>query len=170
MLFANTDVKGIMAELEERLLDECDYRKEAAYQVEFGRRFAGHPTIVVPRVHEELVSARVLVTTLHEGRSFYEWLASNPDDAVRMQATRTFYRFYLGSFYLDGLFNCDPHPGNYLFQDDGRIVFLDYGCCRRFPDERRRLWIAIAQATRRDDPVELEQAGRAIGFSASCPD
>lgn len=162
LLFVHTDVKSIMSELEERLLDECDYRKEAAYQREFGQRFAGHPTIVVPEVH--LDTARLLVTTLQPGRSFYEWLGSSPDAAARERAVRTFYRFYLGSFYLDGLFNCDPHPGNYLFQDDGRIVFLDYGCCRRFPDERRRAWINVALAVRADVDAEIERAGREIQF------
>jgi predicted unusual protein kinase regulating ubiquinone biosynthesis (AarF/ABC1/UbiB family) len=163
MLFVNTDVKGIMDELEERLLDECDYRKEAEYQRAFGQRFKGHPIIVVPEVHD-ISTQRVLVTTLHHGHSFYEWLATNPSAAERDRVTRAFYRFYLGSFYMDGLFNCDPHPGNYLFRDDGRIVFLDYGCCRRFNDERRRTWCTMAQAVRRDDPEEMDRVGRVIGF------
>jgi predicted unusual protein kinase regulating ubiquinone biosynthesis (AarF/ABC1/UbiB family) len=163
-LFVHTDVKAIVDELEERLLDECDYRKEADYQAVFAARFASHAHVVVPRVHREVSSQRVLVTTLERGRTFYEWLQAAPDAAARDRATRTFYRFYLGSFYLDGLFNCDPHPGNYLFRDDGRIVFLDYGCCRRFPDERRRAWISMAQAVRRDDPAEMDRAGRVVGF------
>jgi predicted unusual protein kinase regulating ubiquinone biosynthesis (AarF/ABC1/UbiB family) len=148
----------------ERLLDECDYRKEAAYQHAFGERLAGHPTIVVPKVHDDVSTSRVLVTTLEQGRSFYEWLGSSPDAAARDRVTRTFYRFYLGSFYLDGLFNCDPHPGNYLFRDDGKVVFLDYGCCRRFPEERRLAWIAMAKSVRGDNAEEMDRAGRAIGF------
>ena len=164
LLFVHTDVKGIMGELEERLIDECDYTKEADYQRSFRERFAGHPTIVVPEVHDALSSKRVLVTTLQPGRSFYEWIASNPDAATRKRATRAFYRFYLGSFYLDGVFNCDPHPGNYLFQDDGRVVFLDYGCCRRFTEERRQGWIALAKAVRGDVQSELDRQGRVMGF------
>ncbi|MGC4115162.1 MAG: AarF/UbiB family protein [Myxococcales bacterium] len=146
------------------MLDECDYRKEAQYQQTFHARFAGHPTIVVPRVFPEASSRRVLTTALEHGRTYHQWLAANPSREERDRAVRALYRFYLGSFYLDGLFNCDPHPGNYLFRDDGHIVFLDYGCCRPFPDDRRRAWIRMALATREDTPEGIEKAARAIGF------
>lgn len=163
-LFFRTDTAAILAELEARFMDECDYRKEAEYQEAYRARFAGHPWIVVPEVHPEFSGRHVLTTTWKAGRSFYEWLASDPSAEARARTTRLFYRFYLGSFYLDGLFNCDPHPGNYLFQDDGRIVFLDYGCSRRFPDERRRLWIQFCGAVPRDDAAEIRRLAIELGF------
>lgn len=164
ILLVRADVEGVLQELEERLLDECDYRKEADYQRTFHARFEGHPTIVVPEVFREASSRRVLTTALEHGRTYHQWLASNPSHEERHRAARALYRFYLGSFYLDGLFNCDPHPGNYLFRDDGKIVFLDYGCCRPFSDERRRAWIDMALATRADTPEGIEKAAREIGF------
>lgn len=164
MLAFSTDTQAIMAELEQRFLDECDYRKEAAYQLAYARRFEGHPVVVVPRVHEDLVSETVLVTDFHEGLGFYEWLERNPGEVQRQQAVRTFYRFYLGSFYMDGLFNCDPHPGNYLFREDGRIVFLDYGCCRRYASERIDAWVELCQVVCADDTEELERVATELGF------
>jgi predicted unusual protein kinase regulating ubiquinone biosynthesis (AarF/ABC1/UbiB family) len=165
-LFVKTDIKAIMAELEERLLDECNYLKEAEYQRAFRRRFEGHPAIVVPKVFEEVSTERVLVTELESGKTFYEWLKTNPSPEERRRVTRVFYRFYLGSFYLDGLFNCDPHPGNYLFRDDGKIVFLDYGCSRRFSEERRQIWIEMAKAVRKDEERSLHEIGVGVGFLA----
>lgn len=164
MFFFRTDMDGVMKELEERFLDECDYEKEAAYQESYGRRFAGHPFIVVPQVHRAFTTKRVLTTTLYRGGSFYEWLAQEPSAEARHRVTRLFYRFYIGSFYLDGLFNCDPHPGNYLFLDDGRVVFLDYGCSRRFPADRLEQWIALCRATFEDDRARLHALGVAMGF------
>ena len=163
-LFFRTDAAGILEELEQRLLDECNYLKEADYQDTFRQRFAGHPRIVVPEVHRAYCTRHVLTTTLYRGMNFYDWLARSPSAAEREVACRTFYRFYLGSFYIDGLFNCDPHPGNYIFLEDGRVVFLDYGCSRPFTQERREAWIACARAVRGDVPAELEQAGRRVGF------
>lgn len=164
LLFFRTDTDAIMAELEERFMDECDYRKEADYQEAYRRRFAGHPWIVVPEVHRAYSGRRVLTTGLKEGRTFYEWLAGDPSCEERARATRLFYRFYIGSFYMDGLFNCDPHPGNYLFQEDGKLVFLDYGCSRRFPEDRRLLWIEFCRAVYRDDEAELRRLAFEIGF------
>jgi predicted unusual protein kinase regulating ubiquinone biosynthesis (AarF/ABC1/UbiB family) len=164
MFFFRTDTTAIMQELEERFMDECDYRKEAEYQEAYRERLAGHPTIVVPEVHREFSGQRVLTTTLMHGKTFYEWLASNPSAEERYRVTATFYRFYIGSFYLDGLFNCDPHPGNYLFRDDGKIVFLDYGCSRRFPEERRRAWIRLCKTVFDDRRDQLRELAIEIGF------
>jgi predicted unusual protein kinase regulating ubiquinone biosynthesis (AarF/ABC1/UbiB family) len=164
MMFFRTDTKAIMAELEERFMDECDYTKEAAYQEAYRARFLGHPYIVVPRVHGELSGRRVLTTTLEDGKTFYQWLATDPSPEERARVTALFYRFYLGSFYMDGLFNCDPHPGNYLFRDDGRIVFLDYGCSRRYPEERRAKWIELCRCVYEDDLERLEALAVEIGF------
>lgn len=164
MLFFRTDTKAIMAELEERFMDECDYEKEAAYQEAYRARFAGHPTIVVPKVHRELSGRRVLTTTLQSGLSFYEWLAADPSADERKRVTATFYRFYIGSFYMDGLFNCDPHPGNYLFAEDGRIIFLDYGCSRSYPPDRRAKWIELCRTVFADDRDRLSQLAVEMGF------
>lgn len=164
-LFAfSTDTEAIMNELEQRFIDECDYQKEARYQIAYRRRFEGHPWIVVPRVHTELSSERVLVTDYHEGKGYYEWLDAKPSADERQRVVRSFYRFYLGSFYMDGLFNCDPHPGNYLFQDDGTIAFLDYGCCRFFRPERIRQWIELCKTVAEDDRARMEAAATELGF------
>lgn len=164
MFFFKTDTKAIMEELEQRFMDECDYRKEADYQEEYGRRFKDHPWIVVPEVHRQYSAQRVLTTTFKHGITFYEWLAKNPSEEERQRTTRLFYRFYLGSFYMDGLFNCDPHPGNYLFQADGKVVFLDYGCSRHFPNDRRLLWIDFCRAVFEDDEAAIATLAVKIGF------
>ena len=164
MMFVNVEMKALMQELETRFLDECDYRKEAEYQQAYRDRFDGHPYIVVPEVHTEWSTQRVLTTTFYEGRTFHEWLADEPDEEARQRVTQLFYRFYLGSLYIDGVFNCDPHPGNYLFLDDGRVVFLDYGCCRRFSRERLDQWIELNRAVYHDDPDRLHKIAVDVGF------
>lgn len=164
VFFFRTNTKAIMAELEERLLDECDYRKEADYQEHFHKLFAQHPVIVVPEVHREHSSRRVLTTTFFEGQTFYEWLEHNPSEDRRRSVMETFYRFYLGTLYLHGLFNCDPHPGNYLFLDDDRIVFLDYGCVREFPEERRWVWVEMCKVVAADDRPRIQALARQVGF------
>ena len=164
LFFFRTNVPAIMGEIESRLLDECDYRKEAAYQKAFAQRFDGHPHILVPEVHDDYSTKRVLTTSFYEGQTFYQWLESQPSAEERQRTARLFYRFYLGSFYMDGLFNCDPHPGNYLFQSNGKIVFLDYGCTRKYSSERRRLWINMCKSARADERELLEKTALEAGF------
>src|SRR5690606_26216767 len=90
----------------------------------------GHPTIHVPEVLAELSTGRVLTTELAEGVRFSEMLTWS--DEERNLAAETIYRFAFGSLYRLGVFNGDPHPGNYLFEPGGRVTFLDYGLVKHF--------------------------------------
>jgi len=164
LFFFRTNVSAIMKEIEERLLDECDYRKEASYQRAFRKRYQGHPFIVVPEVHLDYSSEKVLTTSFYRGLTFYQWLETSPSQAERNRVANVFYRFYMGSFYMDGLFNCDPHPGNYLFSEGGKIVFFDYGCVRPFPSERRKLWIEMCRAIHEDNEERICSVAKDIGF------
>ena len=58
-------------------------------------------------------------------------LAPTRSDDCRIVPVRI-YRFVFESIITNGVFNGDPHPGNYLFDDDGRVTFLDFGCVKYF--------------------------------------
>lgn len=124
------DVAELLTELRERVLEELDYRREAANQRLIGGYFAGHPTISVPAVVGELSSRRVLVSDLADGARFAEF-AGRPQ-RERDLAAETIYRFVFRSLYKIRAFNGDPHPGNYLFGSHGAVTFLDFGLVRHF--------------------------------------
>ncbi|HET9594401.1 MAG TPA: AarF/UbiB family protein [Anaeromyxobacteraceae bacterium] len=67
-------------------------------------------------------------------------------------------RFYLGSLFRHGLFNWDPHPGNYIVQPDGRIAMLDHGSTRELDGAFVRKLAALAQAVHADERPALERA------------
>ena len=78
---------------------------------------------------DELSAERVLTSERVYGRRFYDVL-------TEPQQTKDRYgeiinRFAHGSILSDGIFSGDPHPGNYIFMDDGRICFLDFGLVKR---------------------------------------
>src|SRR5690606_33246786 len=113
LLFQGMDPGPIVAELRERLLEEIDYGIEADNQRLFADYYRGHPHITVPEVVDELSTARVLTTELVDGARFDEVRSWSADE--RNLAAETIYRFVFGSIYRLGVFNGDPHPGNYLF-------------------------------------------------------
>ena len=124
------DVDALLTELRDRVLEELDYRREAASQQRFAAYYRGHPTIHVPSIISELSTRRVLTTELSDGARFAE-LASWPQ-RERDLAAETIYRFVFRSLYEIGAFNGDPHPGNYLFHRGGRVTFLDFGLVKHF--------------------------------------
>jgi predicted unusual protein kinase regulating ubiquinone biosynthesis (AarF/ABC1/UbiB family) len=150
------EVQSFHDEAREVFLAECDYEREARMQTRFRHRYADHPTIGIPEVFPERCSRRVLVTELVDAPGFEAFLDADPPQPVRDEIGRALFDFYVGSLFREGIFNADPHPGNYLFPDHERLVVLDHGCVRRFEpgfvDDLARL----SRAARHDDPDELE--------------
>jgi predicted unusual protein kinase regulating ubiquinone biosynthesis (AarF/ABC1/UbiB family) len=159
----NLDVKALVDELRARMADELDYRLEARFQQEFADYYAGHPFIHIPAVVPERSARRVLTTEWVDGRRWDDFLA-HTDQHAKNRAAEVLFRFAQGSIHRMGVFNGDPHPGNYRFHDDGRITFLDFGLVKRWaPGEFDRLDPVLDGILARD-PAQAVQATIDAGF------
>jgi predicted unusual protein kinase regulating ubiquinone biosynthesis (AarF/ABC1/UbiB family) len=167
VVFKGLDVAPFIAELKARVGEELDYTLEASRQRKFCSLFEGHPAIVVPRVHDDLSTSKVLVTDLSPGVRFSETSDWVQDD--RDLAAEIIYRFVFRSFNRHHLFNGDPHPGNYLFEKAGplgvRVTFLDFGLVKQFTDaEMATFWNMIRFQVTERDPVRYRQAVEDAGL------
>src|SRR4051812_36674278 len=122
------DVKGLSTELRERIGDELDYEVEAQNHRAMARAWRDHPFVYVPPVDTALSRRRVLVTELLEGRRF-EAVKALPQPE-RDRFGEIVFRFFFGTLKHLRRAAGDPHPGNYLLLDDGRVGFLDFGLMR----------------------------------------
>jgi predicted unusual protein kinase regulating ubiquinone biosynthesis (AarF/ABC1/UbiB family) len=143
------DLRGAAREMTVRITEELDYRREAANQAEFAEHYRGHPFIHVPGVVAELCTGRVLTQELVRGRPWSEALTAEQE--LRDQWAEAIHRFTYGSYHRLCSFNADPHPGNYMFHDDGSVSFLDFGCVKRLQREQVTMVEAIAGACFRND-------------------
>ncbi len=162
VLFPGLDPAPVTQELRDRLTEELDYQHEASNQRLFAEHYRAHPYIIIPEVYEDLSSKRVLTTELATGATFGEVLQWPQQQ--RNRAAETIYRFSFGSIYRLGAFNGDPHPGNYLFGDDGSVIFLDFGLVKRFSAAEtaqfeRMLIAMVIDGSIADFRVELVDAG-----------
>jgi predicted unusual protein kinase regulating ubiquinone biosynthesis (AarF/ABC1/UbiB family) len=130
------DVDALIAELRDRVLEELDYRREAENQRLVAAYYDGHPTILVPKIIDELSTRRVVTSELADGARFAELAQWSQHE--RDLAAETIYRFTFRSLYDLHAFNGDPHPGNYLFHGGGRVTFLDFGLVKHFSAEELR--------------------------------
>jgi len=144
MFYPGVDVGPIVDELRGRTLEELDYALEARHQQAFHDLYHDHPFIRVPRVYASHSTARVLTSEYTPGKRFAEVAALPVEE--RQRWAEILYRFIFGSIARFGVFNGDPHPGNYLFADDGRVVFLDFGCVKYFPYAMRKEWRELVAA------------------------
>jgi predicted unusual protein kinase regulating ubiquinone biosynthesis (AarF/ABC1/UbiB family) len=156
------DVKAIAEEIKERIGEELDYELEAQNQRSLARIFAGHPFIFVPDVISSLSRERVLVSEYVSGVGFEE-LKGRPQ-VERDRLGEIIFRFFLGCLYRHRQFSGDPHPGNFLLQEDGRVAFLDFGLFKRMEPEPVELELACQRAVVEGDAATLHELLARSGF------
>ncbi|MGH9277434.1 MAG: ABC1 kinase family protein [Acidimicrobiales bacterium] len=160
----NMDVHAMVDELRDRMGDELDYRKEARFQAEFAERYDGHPFIHVPKVVWERSAQRVITSEWVDGLSWKQFLETATHEQ-KQTAAEILFRFAEGSIWHHGVFNGDPHPGNYRFHPDkGKVTFLDFGLVKRWGPGELESLSPILDAILRQDPPGLVAALVRAGF------
>jgi predicted unusual protein kinase regulating ubiquinone biosynthesis (AarF/ABC1/UbiB family) len=125
------EIKPLLAELKERILEEVDYSLEADAQRAFAAAFADDDQIAIPRV---VASApKVVVTEWLEGTPLSSVIASGTQDE-RDRAGSLLALLHFSAPARAGLLHADPHPGNFRILPDGRLGVVDFGAVARLPD------------------------------------
>lgn len=172
-VFPQLDLAGIAAELGRSVRAELDYRREAAHARAFAEHFAADPRVVVPRLYEDLCSARVLVMERIDGTPLIAFLdACEREDGARRRdhLLATLIDVTCAQVLRHGLFQGDPHPGNYLVGAGDRLVLLDFGAARRLTPDERRAYGELARAVLLGDGSRAATLLDALGFRAASGD
>jgi predicted unusual protein kinase regulating ubiquinone biosynthesis (AarF/ABC1/UbiB family) len=138
------DLRTLAREAAARITEEVDYRHEAATITAFSELYWGHPFIRIPQVIPEMSSDRVLTMTYLDGMDYTA--AQQADQGLKNIWAEVIARFINGNLRHANLLHADPHPGNYRFNADGTVGFLDFGCVKVLPETQRWLWVAAIRA------------------------
>jgi predicted unusual protein kinase regulating ubiquinone biosynthesis (AarF/ABC1/UbiB family) len=154
--FGGLDPSEMVDEIKIRLADEVDYDLEAANQKMFADYYRDHPFIRIPEVVDGYCTKRILTTELANGRRWSEMIDDSQE--VRDRVGEVIFRFVFRSLYRFGAFNGDPHPGNYLFHDDGSVTFLDFGLVKHFTSDELQVFSSMVEAAVVDNnPAEFRR-------------
>ncbi len=156
------DAKAIATEVKERIGEELDYELEAQNQRSLARIYAGHPFITVPEVISSLSHERMLVTEFVRGVGFEE-LRGYPQEQ-RNRLGEILFRFFLGCLYRHRQFSGDPHPGNFMLLEDGRVAFLDFGLFKRMDRESVEMELDCQRAVIEHNAQALHEVLARSGF------
>lgn len=129
------DVDHYMGEIEARLLEETDYVHELNCAVEIGEALKGNALIATPTYYPELSNDRILTMDWVDGMHLDKFLATNPSKELRDKIGQQLWDAYDLQIHTLRAVHADPHPGNYLIQEDGKLCILDFGCVKRLPDD-----------------------------------
>jgi predicted unusual protein kinase regulating ubiquinone biosynthesis (AarF/ABC1/UbiB family) len=145
----NMNSKAVYEEIAARFREELDYVLEAQRQTQFRELFLGDPSIRVPAVIAERSTRCVITSELVSGMTLEQ--AAEQPESLRRQYAETLWRFVYKGNLVGGMFNADPHPGNYMFRADGTIAFLDFGNVQPLEGTRLILARSMHRAARARD-------------------
>ncbi|MCY3850366.1 MAG: AarF/ABC1/UbiB kinase family protein [Acidimicrobiaceae bacterium] len=160
MVYPGLRPDELVAELRARISEELDYRHEAANQKLFADYYRGHPHIWVPDVDPDRSTDRVLTTEFVPGRPFES--VYDESDEVKERVAEVVYRFVFRSLNRLYVFNGDPHPGNYLLADDGRVAFVDFGLVKHFEPTEVEQFARLIRAMIRRDPAAFRRTAEEV--------
>ena len=129
------DVNLYSAEVEARLLEETDYELELRRSQEISGACGHLPDLLFPGYYPELSSRFVLSMDWMPGLHLNEFLEKNPSQEIRDRAGQALWDFYEFQIHSLRQVHADPHPGNFLLQEDGRVAVIDFGCIKVIPDQ-----------------------------------
>jgi len=144
---------------------ETDYEQEAE-NLRFARAaYAEDEGIVVPRVFPEVSTKRVLTMEYLQGLHLDKFLATDPPQELRNHFGRRISVAVVRLCHSKHFVYADVQPGNFLFMPDGRLGFIDFGCCHyeneedtRFKAEMERCYLETSEAERTPETVREPMA------------
>ncbi|HWA39148.1 MAG TPA: ubiquinone biosynthesis regulatory protein kinase UbiB [Burkholderiales bacterium] len=123
--------REVVAEFERHLEEELDLMREAANASQLRRNFAGSPLLLVPEVHWDLCSQRVMVMERMHGVPISQISILEEKQVDIPALARAGVEIFFTQVFRDGFFHADMHPGNILVsvqgETKGRYVALDFG-------------------------------------------
>ena len=122
----------LVQELKQTLHQELDFQQEADNTQLISRSLRSFRHLIIPSLYPEYSSHHVLTLGFIRGKHLSQFSREELQRLPISAIAQDLFSAYLKQIIIDGTFHCDPHPGNILLTDDGRLALLDFGMLGRF--------------------------------------
>lgn len=121
------DPVGVIHQFARTIRREMDFSLEAAGCERMALNFTHEPSVVIPGIHWDFTSRRVLVMDRVQGIRITDFERYDLMGADRKEIAEVCAKAYLKMLLEDGCFHADPHPGNLMVLEGNRVAFVDFG-------------------------------------------
>ena len=159
------DVRGIASEAKRQLQQEADYRAESRFLERYARLVADDPDLLVPRVHWDYTTQRVMAMDYVEGVPLETMAGGEVPQQQRDRLGRALEHLLFRELFEFRVMQTDPNFANYLYQPDtGRLVLLDFGATQEFSQDFVDKFRRITRAIIARDRTTIAEQAMAIGY------
>jgi len=128
---------AVIEELERGVRKELDFVVEGSSTAKFHELFAEDEDIRTPEVHWGLTTPHVLTLERIKGVKLTTYANEAATPEKRRQLSRSLASAFCRQYFEFGRFHADPHPGNLLVDEDGRLCLIDFGMTGQLSDSLR---------------------------------
>ncbi len=165
VLPVDLDISSLVAEAKRQLAQEADYRLEAEHLRRYRALVADEPGVLVPRVHDDHTTRRVLAMDRVRGRPIEDLRSPEYAQALRDDVGLRLQRLMFRELFEFRFMQTDPNFANYLFEpDSGRLVLLDLGSAREFDAAFSERYARMCRAMIAQDRAAVRALAVEIGY------
>ncbi|WP_372918770.1 ABC1 kinase family protein [Salegentibacter sp.] len=146
------DSEKYFKEVEGKLLEETDYLLEVQQSKEISEACAHIPNLKFPKYYEELSSERIITMDWMPGVHLSEWAKANEDQSEANKVGQALWDFYMYQMHGLKAVHADPHPGNFLIDEDSNLIAIDFGCIKQVPEDFYVPYFELAKKENINDP------------------
>lgn len=139
------DSNKYFKEVEDKLVEETNYNLELAQSLEISEACKHLEHINFPKYYPEYSSDRIITMDWMKGKHLSEYTKSIRNQEEANKIGQALWDFYMFQVHQLKKVHADPHPGNFLVNDKGELVALDFGCLKQIPEEFYKPYFELAQ-------------------------
>lgn len=157
-------IPEVYREVSKIVLQELDYREEAANIEKISANFTDRPNVSFPEVIHELSTGRVLTTGFIDGVKASDTKSLAEAGIDRKDLAKLIITAYCQQIFNDRVYHADPHPGNLMVLPGPNLVFLDFGAVAEISPNMRQGMVEFVQGGLAADTDKIVHAMKTMGF------
>lgn len=120
-------------EVEDKLIEETNYLLELNQSQEVVKACEIIENLVFPQYYPEYSSERIITMDWMTGIHLSEFTNINKNTTIANKLGQALWDFYMYQIHVLKKVHADPHPGNFLVNDNNQLIALDFGCMKKIP-------------------------------------
>ena len=122
-------------EVETKLIEETNYLLELKQSQEVVEACKKIENLVFPNYYSEYSSEKIITMDWMTGIHLSEFTSKNDNQEITDKIGQALWDFYMYQIHILKKVHADPHPGNFLVNDENQLVALDFGCMKKIPND-----------------------------------
>ena len=144
-------------EVEHKLIEETDYTRELNQSAQMAEDCGHIPNLRFPTYYPELSCDRILTMDWMQGQHLSDWCQSPFTSEQGQNLGQTLWDFYMYQMHVLRRIHADPHPGNFLIDDQDNLMVIDFGCLKEIPEDFYGPYFELAQKENLQNPEYFER-------------